>query len=59
MTEPTREAPTKKVSPDLVAAPIIDAATAPNLPARKASIDEFLRRNAEVLYGEKFFPPQL
>jgi hypothetical protein len=37
----------------LVAAPIIDAATAPNLPARKASIDEFLRRNAEVLEKDR------
>ncbi|MDP1752638.1 MAG: hypothetical protein Q8L22_24580 [Reyranella sp.] len=53
MSEPTRETPTKKASPDLGAAPIIAAAVEPSLPARKASIDEFLKRNAEVLERDR------
>jgi thiocyanate desulfurase len=48
MVEPTRETPTKTVSPDVSAGPIIAPPTDTSLPARKASIDEFLRRNAEV-----------
>jgi thiocyanate desulfurase len=48
MVEPTRETPTKTVSPDINAGPIIAPPTDTSLPARKGSIDEFLRRNAEV-----------
>ena len=53
MSEPTRETPTMKASPELGAAPIIAAGTEPNLPVRKASIDDFLKRNAEVLERDR------
>lgn len=48
MVEPTRETPTKTVSPDVNAGPIVAPPTDTSLPIRKGSIDEFLRRNAEV-----------
>ncbi len=49
MVEPTRENPTRNASPGVGATPIIAAGAEPALPARNTSIDEFLRRNAEVL----------
>ena len=48
MTEPTRETPTKNSAPDLGVPPVVATSREPGVPARKASIDEFLRRNAEV-----------
>ncbi len=54
MVEPTRETPTKTVAPDApLIAPLGADGAAPNLPARKASIDEFLKRNAEVLEKDR------
>jgi thiocyanate desulfurase len=48
MVEPTRETETKKVSPEATIAHLGVPGEEPGLPARKASIDDFLRRNAEV-----------
>ena len=54
MVEPIRETPAKTVTPDapLITPIAIDGAE-PKLPARKASIDEFLKRNAEVLEKDR------
>jgi hypothetical protein len=54
MVEPTRETPSKTATPDTpLIASIVTDDVAPNLPARKASIDEFLKRNAEVLEKDR------
>ena len=54
MVEPTRETPAKTVAPDApLITPIGADGAEPNLPARKASIDEFLKRNAEVLEKDR------
>ncbi len=53
MAESTRETPSQTATTDLGAASIIASATQPNVPARKASIDEFLKRNAEVLEKDR------
>lgn len=54
MVEPTREAPTRAVAADApIIAPIVADDAEPGLPARKASIDEFLKRNAEVLEKDR------
>ena len=53
MAESTRETPSQAAPTDLGAASIIASATQPNVPARKASIDEFLKRNAEVLEKDR------
>ena len=54
MVEAIRETPSKTATPDVpLINPIIADGAAPNLPARKASIDEFLKRNAEVLEKDR------
>ena len=54
MVEPIRETPAKTVAPDApLIAPLVTDGAAPSLPARKASIDEFLKRNAEVLEKDR------
>ena len=54
MVEAIRETPSKTATPDVaLITPIIADGAAPNLPARKASIDEFLKRNAEVLEKDR------
>ncbi|MDP1841315.1 MAG: hypothetical protein Q8L19_22680 [Reyranella sp.] len=54
MVEPTRETPTRTVATDTpIIAPIVTDDTEPSLPAHKASIDEFLKRNAEVLEKDR------
>eukprot|EP01034_Spumella_vulgaris_P013289 gene13289-16949_t len=53
MTEPTRETPATKVSQD--GPPLLtplEQGSESNLP-RKASIDEFLKRNEEVLVKDR------
>ena len=56
MTEPTRETPTTTVSPDASVPPLItplEQGTESNLTTAKSPIDEFLRRNEEVLAGDR------
>jgi len=54
MVEAIRETPSKTATSDVaLITPIIADGAAPNLPARKASIDEFLKRNAEVLEKDR------
>lgn len=54
MVEPTRETPTKTVAPGApLIAPLGADGAERNLPARKTSIDEFLKRNAEVLEKDR------
>ena len=57
MTEPTRETPASKVSAEVKPSPIITPLPEPgspsNVPARNASIEEFLRRNEEVLEKDR------
>src|SRR5215218_8817728 len=54
MVEPIRETPSKTVTPDApLIAPIPTDGAEPKLPARKGSIDEFLKRNAEVLEKDR------
>ena len=51
MTEPTRETQTSTVSQDASVPPLItpiEQGSLSNLPSRKGSIDEFLRRNGIV-----------
>ena len=55
MTEPTREAPVTKVAAE-GASPLIpplQQGSESSLPARKASIDDFLKRNEEVLAKDR------
>ena len=56
MTEPTREIPTVKVSPDASVPPLIpplEEGTEANLPVAGNPIDEFLKRNEEVLAKDR------
>jgi hypothetical protein len=56
MTEPTRETQTTKVSQDASVSPLIaplEQGTESNLPAAKTPIDEFLKRNEEVLARDR------
>ena len=56
MTEPTRETPTTKVSQDASVPPLIaplEQGTESNLPVAKTPIDEFLKRNEEVLARDR------
>ena len=48
MVESTRGTPTRTVSTDASVPPLVVPDAESGLPARKATIDEFLRRNAEV-----------
>ena len=56
MTEPTRETPTTTVPQDASVPPIITSlqhGTEANLPTAKNPIDEFLKRNEEVLARDR------
>ena len=53
MVESTRGTPTQTASTDSSIPPLVVPGAEPGLPARKASIDEFLRRNAEVLERDR------
>ena len=57
MTEPTRETPASKVSaevkPSPITTPLPEPGSPSNVPARNASIEDFLRRNEEVLEKDR------